>query len=201
MPGTEYVQGKVKVSPRQHQQSTAESCRAVIAKPQPFSSYSYSFATCVSSYPRRSHCCGFLEVHQLPPLNRMSDGRDAAPSEHKRIAGQFASAKARKAQEDSAKAANKLRERQFKASHATLLLFFLWIVYVSPFYSYVALLTHVAVFTPSASTSSRKASSLPDLSSTSNQNALHLRLAFHTMTSNLLTTDAGIPKPLIKPSL
>ncbi|SLM38849.1 phosphoethanolamine transferase class o [Lasallia pustulata] len=57
----------------------------------------------------------------------MSDGSIAASPEYKRIAGQFASAKAHKTQRDSAEAANKLRERQFKASHAILLVFFLWI--------------------------------------------------------------------------
>ena len=60
----------------------------------------------------------------------MSAGKDAAPTEYQRIAEELASSKAHKAQEDSAEAANKLRQRQFKASHAIIIIFLLWIVYV-----------------------------------------------------------------------
>lgn len=129
----------------------------------------------------------------------MSDGRDAAPSEYKRIAPQFAGAKARKAPEDSAEATNKFRERQFKASHAFLLIFLSWILYVSGVQFSVTLLTRLVVFTPLVSTSLRKASSSQGLSSTSNQNAPCLQSAFLIMTLILLKKDAGIRKLLIKP--
>ncbi|MCJ1306288.1 mannose-ethanolamine phosphotransferase gpi13, partial [Hypocenomyce scalaris] len=57
----------------------------------------------------------------------MSAGKDAAPTEYQRIAEELASSNTHKAQEDSVEAANKLRQRQFKASHAIIIIFFLWI--------------------------------------------------------------------------